>query len=266
MVKNPDRMVVSPGETINWTLRGFHNPTGEEVADFTIIDRPGLGLNFQSGSLPAFTNGAGITYEIRYTVAGSNQWRVHATGIDASQPFTFSLPQPGDLYYTNIGFFFGNVPADFALGNQIVLTFVVGDNAPNNTLINSFAVGFNSIEREGYSPYRPIVTPGDDTPQPTPTPGPQETPGPDVPPTPTPTPTPDPGQATPDPTSTPGQTTPTPTLTPTPGQATDTPPGRMPITGLDSNITKLLAGLALSALVSVAAIVIIRKHKKESST
>jgi len=159
MIKNPDRTVVNVGETINWALRGFHNPTGVAVTDFTIMDMPGRGLNFLSGSLPAFTNGEGLTFDIRYTIAGSNEWHTHATGIDASRPFTFSLPQPGNLHYTNIGFFFGDVPAGFGLNNEIVLTFIVGDDAPNNVLINEFLIRYNSIERPGQSPERPIVTP-----------------------------------------------------------------------------------------------------------
>jgi len=170
MIKNPDRTVVRVGETIDWTLRGFHNRSGNAVSNFTIVDIPGRGLNFQSGRLPAFTGGAGITYEIRYRVAGSGEWHTYATGIDASQPFNFSLPQPGDLYYTEIGFFFGTVPADFALNNEIVLTFMVGADAPNNVLINQFWVRYDNLEREGSSPQQPIVVPdipddnGGDTP------------------------------------------------------------------------------------------------------
>jgi len=157
LIKTPDRTTVRVGETINWTMRGFQNPTGNTVSNFTIVDMPGQGLNFQSGRLPAFTNGAGITYEIRYTVAGSDEWRTYRTGIDASRPFEFSLPQPGNLHYTNIGFFFGTVPADFGRNNQIVLSFVVGANAPNNVLINRFALRYDNVEREGLSPERPTV-------------------------------------------------------------------------------------------------------------
>jgi len=124
---------------------------------------PSRGLNFLSGRLPAFTNGAGITYEIRYTVAGSDEWRTHATGIDASRPFNFSLPQPGNLHYTNIGIFFGNVPSNFGLGNEVVMTFIVGADAPSNVLINRFALRYDNVERPGSSPDRPIVVP--DTPE-----------------------------------------------------------------------------------------------------
>jgi len=161
LIKNPDRTVVRVGETINWTLSGFHNYTGGEVTNFTIVDMPGRGLNFQSGSLPAFANGEGITYEIRYRIYGSNEWRIHATGIDASRPFNFSLPQPGNLYYTDIGFFFGNVPTNFAINNQIVLTFVVGADAPNGELVNRFFLLYSNVEREGGSPETPIIEPDD---------------------------------------------------------------------------------------------------------
>jgi len=163
MIKNPDRTVVRVGESINWTLRGFHNRSGVQVSDFAIVDIPSQGLNFQSGSLPAFNNGEGITFDIRYMVAGSDEWRTHATGIDASSPFDFTLPQPGNLHYTSIGFFFGNVPADFGLNSEIVLTFVVGEGAPNNTLVNRFIVQYSNIEREGGSPETPIVVPDDTT-------------------------------------------------------------------------------------------------------
>jgi|GEM_PF-3110507 len=147
--KTPDRTAVRIGEAINWTLRGFHNYTGETATDFTIVDIPGRGQNFVSGRLPAFTNGAGITFDIRYTVYGSNEWRNHATGVDAGQPFEFFLPQPGNVFYTNIGFFFGDVPADFGYGDQIILTFLVGHGAPNNVLVNRFVVMHGEYEREG---------------------------------------------------------------------------------------------------------------------
>jgi len=147
------------GEPISWTLRGFHNRTGVAVDDFSIIDMPGLGLNFASGSLPAFANGAGVTYTIRYRVAGDNQWRTHATNINAAAPFTFSLPQPGNLQYTEIRFDFGTVPANFGLGDTIRLTFIAGDNAPNNTLVNNFVMLYNNRNVPGESPDRPIVIP-----------------------------------------------------------------------------------------------------------
>jgi len=159
LFKGPDRMQVSVGETINWTLRGFHNPADDYVANFTIVDMPGQGLNFQSASIPAFNNGEGITYDVRYRVAGSNEWHTQAAGVDASRPFTFSLPQTGSLHYTDIGLFFGDVPVEFGLGDEIVMTFVVGNNAPGNILINRFFIRYDYIEEEGGSPYQPIVVP-----------------------------------------------------------------------------------------------------------
>ena len=157
LIKHPDRMQAYVGETINWTLRGFHNPMDSAVTNFAIIDMPNQGLNFRSGSIPAFANGAGITYDIRYRVAGSNVWHTHATGVNANAPFSFALPQPGNLHYTDIGLFFGTVPVGFGRGNQIVFTFVIGNNAPNNTLINDFLIMFDNVERPGASPDRPTV-------------------------------------------------------------------------------------------------------------
>jgi len=158
--KDPDSRYVYIGDHINWNLRNIRNYTGETVANFSIIDIPSRGLNFVLGNLPAFTNGAGITFDIRYTVAGSSEWRTYATGVDASQPFSFSLPQPGNIHYTNIGFFFGTVPADFARDNEIVLTFLVTDESPTNVLVNRFLLRYDSVERQGSGSVI-IIRPGD---------------------------------------------------------------------------------------------------------
>ena len=163
LIKVPDRDNIRVGESVSWTLRNFHNQRGMAVTDFAIIDLPGVGLYFTSGSLPAFTHGAGVTYDIRFQVAGSSAWHTHATGVNANQPFSFSLPQPGNIYYTAIGFFFGNVPANFGLGNSIIMTFIAGYNAPNNTLVNRFIVTSGGEEREGEGEanvLRPPPTPG----------------------------------------------------------------------------------------------------------
>ena len=162
--KDPDSRYVNIGDHINWSLRNIPNYTGETISDFSIVDMPSRGLNFVSGNLPAFTNGAGITFDIRYTVVGSNEWRTYASGVDASQPFSFSLPQPGNIHYTNIGFFFGTVPADFALGNEIVLTFLVTDESPTNILVNRFALRYRNVERQGQGEVivRPPATGGGD--------------------------------------------------------------------------------------------------------
>jgi len=136
--KTPDRTAVRVGETIDWSLRNFHNHTNTAVSNFSIIEVPGKGLNFTSASLPAFANSAGVTYSIMYRVYGSATWQVYSSGISASQPFSFSLSQPGDLYYTHIKFLFGTVPANFGLGNEIIATFYVGEEAPDGQLVNNF--------------------------------------------------------------------------------------------------------------------------------
>ena len=150
ITKIPDRVTINVGETINWTLKGFHNPTGNAVTNFTVVDIPSLGLNFQSGRIPAFHNGAGITYDIRYRVAGSNEWHTHASNVDASRPFNFTLSETGDVHYTAIGLFFGNVPSNFGRGNEMVFTFRVTDEALGNTVINRLLVGYEDVELEGY--------------------------------------------------------------------------------------------------------------------
>ena len=158
LIKVPDKMTVYVGDTINWTLRGFHNRSGSDATNFSIMDIPGGGLNFAAGSLPAFAGGAGVTFEIRYTIAGSDAVHIHSTGNDASQPLTFNLPQSGDLHYTSIEFYFGDVPAYFGLNNEIVLTFVVGSDTPSSQLVNNFVVSYNGTPNQGLSPYRPVVT------------------------------------------------------------------------------------------------------------
>ena len=157
LIKLPDRQTTYVGDTINWILKGFHNPADFNVTNFTIIDAPGLGLNFHSGRLPAFTNGSGITYDILYRIYGDDTWRTHRYGIDASQPFSFGLPQDGSTFYPGIKFYFGDVPVGFGIENEIVMTFIVGYDAPNNQLINRFFLVFMEDEIEGKSPEKPNV-------------------------------------------------------------------------------------------------------------
>ncbi|MCL2363360.1 MAG: hypothetical protein FWC71_01715 [Defluviitaleaceae bacterium] len=159
LIKFPSVMEVPVGGTVSWTLHGFHNRTGAAVTNFAIVDMPGVGLNFVSGSLPAFNNSAGVTYDIRYMVQGSNTWRTLVSSVDASRPFNFTLPQPGNLHYTEIGLFFGTVPAYFGLGNTITFTFVAGSFAPNNELVNHFIIMHGGNNTPGQSPYRPLLRP-----------------------------------------------------------------------------------------------------------
>jgi len=162
-IKIPSVMSVPVGGAISWTLHGFGNNTGAPLTSLSIVDMPGVGLNLASGNLPAFHNGAGVTYDIHYRVAGSSTWRTLATGVNAAIPFTFNLPQNGTIHYTEIRFDFGPVPVNFAQGNTITLNFIAG-NAPNNTLINHFIVMRGNNQTPGLSPYTPIVasppTPG----------------------------------------------------------------------------------------------------------
>ncbi|MCL2620333.1 MAG: InlB B-repeat-containing protein, partial [Defluviitaleaceae bacterium] len=136
MIKQPSKLDVEVGGLVTWTLHGFHNRSGEATTRFTITDTPGRGLNFVSGQTPAFSGGEGVTFEIRYTIYGSDAWHIHATGLDASQPHSFNFEQTGNIWYTNIELYFGNVPADFAIGNEIMLTFMAGDDAPDGVLVN----------------------------------------------------------------------------------------------------------------------------------
>ena len=157
LIKLPDRTTTQIGDTISWTLKGFHNPTNYGVTNFAIVDTPGRGLNFQSGRLPAFTVGSGITYDIFYSVDGDDTWRTYRYGVDASRPYSFSLPQDGNTFYSGIKFYFGDVPVGFGLGNEIVMTFVVGYGAPNNQLVNRFFLLYNENEKEGKNPDKPTV-------------------------------------------------------------------------------------------------------------
>jgi hypothetical protein len=54
------------------------------------------------------------------------------------------------VHYTSIELFFGNVPADFGRGNEIVFTFRITDEAQGNTLVNRLVVGYDNVELETY--------------------------------------------------------------------------------------------------------------------
>ncbi|MDL2324258.1 DUF11 domain-containing protein [Ruminococcaceae bacterium OttesenSCG-928-A16] len=135
-LKTPSSTKVRPGELVDFALSGFHNNTGMAVDEFTLSDIIPQGLTFVSGSLPAFTGGAGLAYNIVYTTNKSGLRTLQA-GIPATAPFTFSAPAlAAGEYITTVSFEFGTVPADFALNDVLTLTFRVDLKPPANTLIN----------------------------------------------------------------------------------------------------------------------------------
>lgn len=136
-VKYPNVKDVKPGETVTYTFMGFGNSWGIPLEKYKIIDKPDKGLDFVSASLPAFTNGSGITYDVIYYTNQQGR-RVLHSDVPADQVFSFNAPAlASGEYITLISLEFGTVPAGFAADDSITISFRVWDNPPSETLVNA---------------------------------------------------------------------------------------------------------------------------------
>jgi len=152
-VKVPNVKNVKAGETIKYTFTGFGNDWGVPLEQFSIIDKPDKGLDFVSANLPAFTNGAGVTYDVLYYTNQQGRTVLHSD-IPADQAFSFNAPDlASGEYIIDIMLEFSSVPAGFAVGDSLAMTFKVWDNPPSQTLVN---VGILSYKVNGK--YKEFVT------------------------------------------------------------------------------------------------------------
>jgi len=152
-VKVPNVKNVKAGETVNYTFTGFGNSWGIPLEKYTIIDKPDKGLDFVSANLPAFTNGAGVTYDVVYYTNQQGRTVLHSE-IPADQAFSFKAPDlASGEYITLLSLEFGTVPAGFAVGDSLAMSFKVWDNPPSQTLVN---VGILSYKVNGE--YKEFVT------------------------------------------------------------------------------------------------------------
>ena len=135
-VKKPNVKNVVAGEIVSYTFAGFGNKWSFPVDRYAITDKPDKGLDFKSASMPAFNNGAGVTYDVVY-ITNQNGKRTLYSAIPANSPFYFEAPVlASGEYITGITLSFGTVPSGFAVGDTMTWTFRVWDNPPATTLTN----------------------------------------------------------------------------------------------------------------------------------
>ena len=108
---------------VTYTLANIEYKQTQTGYDFRITDAPSLELQLKNGVIPAFTNGAGLTYTILYKTAADGANRVLAQGIPADAAYSFE--NTTGLAWTQISLDFANVPPGFARSNQIEYTFLV---------------------------------------------------------------------------------------------------------------------------------------------
>jgi len=112
----------------NFALTDIGNPVDEDVSHFRIVNRA-LGLQFLYGEIPAFTNGGGLYYTIRYSTNLHPLRRVAESNVYAGRPFRFLSPNlQNNEIITEISVEFDTVPAGFWLNNVIVYSFKVLDD------------------------------------------------------------------------------------------------------------------------------------------
>ena len=154
-IKLPNVMRVRPGQIVSYTFSDFGNHWGVPLEDYTIKDRPDPGIDIIAVRLPAFTQGAGVSYSIYYyTERGGLRRNVVAEDISASQAFSIDMPalREGD-FVTMLAIEFGTVPRGFAVGDTLEMDFRVWDRPPARSLHNTGLLGYRIDGR-----YREFVT------------------------------------------------------------------------------------------------------------
>ena len=111
---------------VEFTLTNVGSPINGNVRRFKIINTSSPGLQFLSGTIPAFTNGDGIFYTVRYLTNLNNSPRIMASNVPADRPFSLLPPQlmNGEII-TEIIIEFDMIPAGFRMDNTIVYRFIV---------------------------------------------------------------------------------------------------------------------------------------------
>lgn len=141
-LKTPNKEYVNEGDTVDYTISGFHNRHNETVTNYSIIDYIPKGLEFEKAQFPAFTKGKGYTYTVSYK---SNKGvKVLHKNVDASKSFTVQAPTlaNGEVMEQFI-VKFSQVPEGFGVNDKIVYTFRVQNNPPTTELKNKAGVGYS---------------------------------------------------------------------------------------------------------------------------
>jgi len=124
---------------IEFILHSFDNPINDNIRNYQIVNISSLGLQFLYGNIPAFTNGDGLFYNIRYrTNIGSRGTIV--SNIPSDRPFTFLSPElSSNELITEIIIEFDYIPSGFGVGDIITYRFAVLDV---NNVANRWEVMF----------------------------------------------------------------------------------------------------------------------------
>ena len=148
--KLPSNTQVSPGDLVDYVMTGFENNTVDVAYDYAITDIMPVGLTFVSAEIPAFTNAAGVTYNVKY-ITNKTGARVLQANVSAGAAQTISAPPLSqDEYITYLTIEAnGTVPAGFGRGDSITITCRVAAEPATNTLINQSMVFFNDRATPG---------------------------------------------------------------------------------------------------------------------
>jgi len=112
------------------TLTNVGNPIDDDVSHFRIINRATIGLRFLDGEIPAFTNGDGRYYTIRYRTNLHPLQRTLESNVYAGRPHRFASPTLQDNeVITEISIELSTIPAGFWLDDVIVYRFEVLDSS-----------------------------------------------------------------------------------------------------------------------------------------
>jgi len=130
---------------VEFTVGNIGNASSGDVRRFRIISNPSSGLQFVSGTIPAFTNGYGLFYTVKYRTNMTNPPRIMANNIRADRSFSLLPPQlmSGEII-TEIIIEFDTVPAGFRMDDTIIYRFITLDE---NNVANQWEVMYGDANQ-----------------------------------------------------------------------------------------------------------------------
>jgi len=115
-------------DILEFILSGAGNPVNRNIRQFRIINRLSVGLQFLSGEIPAFTNGQGLVYTVKYRTNMTDSLRVMASNVPADSTFSLSPPQLNNgEYIIEIIIEFDTAPAGLRMDDTIIYRFTASN-------------------------------------------------------------------------------------------------------------------------------------------
>lgn len=141
-LKMPLNERVKPGGEVVYQVSGFGNDTLEDMERYSITDMLPQGLALESLSIPNFTNGEHLFYNIEYETNKKDR-TVLQSHQQAHQKNYVKVPAMEDgEYMIYISIVFDRVNPGFGMNNSLLFNCRLSKNPPSHTIVNEAVLSY----------------------------------------------------------------------------------------------------------------------------